>query len=142
VRHAPEALITLNKTPETVAKDIKDPDEMSSLELRDYINGLKARSVPPRVITRLNVALQNKLSMPFASLVFAVLGTPLGIRRQRSSAAMGVGLSLLILFAYYVLWHSMSIVGENGQCPAVVAAWTANVAALLTGFALTIKVSR
>ena len=142
VRNAPEALITLNKTPETVAKDIKDPDEMSSRDLRDYIKSLKARQVPPRVITRLNTVLQDKLSVPFASLVFAVLGTPLGVRRQRSSAAMGVGLSLFILFAYYVLWHSMTIVGENGQLPPVVASWTANVVALVIGFALTIKVSR
>src|SRR5207302_5014522 len=55
VRYAPEAYITLNKTPETVAKDIKDPDEMSSMDLRDYIKGVEARHGPPRVVTKLEV---------------------------------------------------------------------------------------
>jgi len=142
VDNVPEATITLNKTPETVAKDIKDPDEMSYFDLRQYIRSAQARHVPARLIAKLNVALQTKLSLPFASLVFAVLGTPLGVRRQRSSAAMGVSLSIIILFAYYVLWHSMAILGENGQTSPVIAAWAANVVALVIGFGLILKTSR
>jgi lipopolysaccharide export system permease protein len=137
-----EAILTLNKTPEGVSRDIKDPDEMSYFELKDYIGGLRARKVPPTVILRLEVGLQNKLSMPFACLVFAVLGAPLGIRRQRSGAAVGVGISICILFAYYVLWHSMAILGENGRVPVVFSAWCANLLGLATGVVLLRRVSR
>ena len=60
----------------------------------------------------------------------------------KDGETVGVGLSLLILFAYYVLWHGASILGENAVLPPVVAAWAANVVCLVTGIALTIRASR
>jgi lipopolysaccharide export system permease protein len=138
----PETTLTLNKSPEEIQRDLKDPDELSSAELDAYIKQQQEAKAPRPWLQRLYVARANKLSMPFASLVFAVLGTPLGIRRHRSGAAVGVGMSLLILFAYYVLWHGASILGENGVLPVVVSAWAANVICLIVGIGLTIRASR
>jgi lipopolysaccharide export system permease protein len=118
---------------------------MSYWELGEYIKELKRTNDRPqlkRLVRKLEVARQDKLSLPFASLMFAVLGTPLGIRRHRSGKALGFGISILVIFGYYTLWHSMSILGENGMVPPFVAAWVANVVALMVGLWLTIRASR
>ncbi len=133
----PEArILTLNKNPGQIMKDMRKPEEMSFRELREYIATMRANEAPRRAIRSLEVGLANKLSLPFASLVFAFLGVPLGIRRHRSGAAIGVGMSVVVMFLYYLVWHGMTIVGENGQAPPVVTAWTANLVAAAIGLAL------
>ncbi len=72
-------------------------------------------------------------------MLFAVIGAPLGLRRLRGGAAVGLGVSILIIFCYYVLWHGMSVLGENGQIPAVVASWIANVVGLVVGGVLVVR---
>jgi lipopolysaccharide export system permease protein len=75
----------------------------------------------------------NKLAIPFTSTVFALIGAPLGLRRLRGGAAVGLGVSILIIFCYYVLWHGMSVLGENGQLSPALASWLANIVGLGIG---------
>ena len=44
-----------------------------------------------------------KFSIPFASLIFSVLGACVGLRPHRSSSSIGLGISLVIIVGYYVL---------------------------------------
>lgn len=129
----------LNKTPRQIAAEGKDPDEMSYQELARYIANLRDQGAPLKTLRGLQVALANKLSVPFTSMVFALIGTPLGLRRLRGGAAVGLGLSILIIFCYYVLWHGMSVLGENGQLPPVLASWLANLVGLGVGGALVVR---
>ncbi len=139
----PEASIwVLNKSPEEITRDLKKPEEMSYRELRQYIGSVKERQASSRAVRALEVGLHNKLSMPFTCLVFALLGTPLGIRRQRAGAAIGVGISIFLIFAYYIVWHSLAILGENGHVPTLFASWFANAVGLVTGLFLLLRLSR
>lgn len=129
----------LHKTPRQIAAEGKDPDEMSYQELSRYIANLRDQGTPLKTLRGLQVALANKLSVPFTSMVFALIGTPLGLRRLRGGAAVGLGLSILIIFCYYVLWHGMSVLGENGQLPPALASWLANLVGLGVGGALVVR---
>lgn len=129
----------LNKTPQQIVAEGKDAEEMSFGELRRYIINLRDQGASQKTLRELEVALYNKLSVPFTSMVFALIGTPLGLRRLRGGAAVGLGLSILIIFCYYVLWHGLSVLGANGQLPPAVASWLANVIGLGVGGALVVR---
>ena len=92
---------------------------LTSLELNDIQTvGSKLLRLTEIAIDRIDgtvvsgpVDLNNKLSIPFTSMLFALIGTPLGLRRLRGGAAVGLGVSILIIFCYYVLWHGMTVLG-------------------------------
>ena len=109
---------------------------MSYGELQAYIKEQRELGIGPRNLRELEVGLHNKISMPFASLVFALLGTPLGIRRHRSGAAVGVGISILVIFA---LLRPLARHGGAGGEPTVstlFASWCANIVGGITGLFL------
>ena len=106
------------------------------IETAREIENLRDQGSSVKTLRELAVDLYNKLSVPFSSMVFALIGTPLGLRRLRGGAAVGLGLSILIIFCYYVLWHGASVLGGNGQLPPVLASWLANIVGLGVGGAL------
>ncbi len=138
--HSDSSVLKLNKSPDEVVRDQKDASDMTYRELKAYIATLKRQtggSGGRREIRELSVALEQKISVPFAALVLALIGAPLGIRRQRSTAAVGTGLSILIITAYYIGMSALSVFGQNGQITPLTAAWGCNVAGLLLGLYLT-----
>jgi lipopolysaccharide export system permease protein len=133
--------LELKKTPRQIVAEGKDAEEMSYRELRRYIGNLREQGASLKTLRELEVDLYNKLSIPFTSMVFALIGTPLGLRRLRGGAAVGLGVSILIIFCYYVLWHGMSVLGENGQMAPWLASWTANLVGLGVGGWLVVRAS-
>ncbi len=129
----------LNKTPQQIVAEGQDPEEMSFQQLRRYIANLRDQGASLKTLRDLEVNLYNKLSVPFSSMVFALIGTPLGLRRLRGGAAVGLGVSILIIFCYYVLWHGLAVLGENGQVPPALASWLANIIGLGVGGALVVR---
>jgi lipopolysaccharide export system permease protein len=135
--HSQTMIVTLKKTPKQVALDQKDATQMSYGELKAYLRDLKRKKVGGRVLRELEVEMEQKLAIPFATVVLALIGAPLGIRRQRSTAGVGIGLSLLIIILYYVGMGFLGVLGQNGQIGAREAAWGCNIVGLLVGFFLT-----
>ncbi len=90
-----------------------------------------------RVINSYMVEVHKKFSIPFASLVFILVGAPLGIATRKGS--MGVGATLSILF-FLVYWACL-ILGEDLAdrrfLPPVLAMWFPNIIIGLVGSYLT-----
>ncbi|MBM3458022.1 MAG: YjgP/YjgQ family permease [Armatimonadetes bacterium] len=140
IRNRPKELrVRLLKTPDQVRREQKDADQMTYGELGEYIAQLREQRVRSRTIRELEVERERKLSVPFAALVLALIGAALGIRRQRATPGVGVGLSLLIIILYYAGMSFLGTLGESGQIGALEAAWGSNVAGLLTGLFLTAR---
>lgn len=72
------------------------------------------------------VEVQRKFSIPFACLVFAALGVPLGIQPSRSVHSRGFSMSLALIFVYYLLLTFGQNLGERGALPPPVAVWLPN----------------
>lgn len=140
--HSDTMDFTLSKSPEQVAKVRKDPDEMTYQEIKRYIREVREQGARGKAIRQLEVAAEQKLAIPFAAVVLAMIGAPLGIRRHRSTTGVGVGLSLLIIIFYYIGMGSLSVLGANAQMEPVEAAWGCNVVGLLVGLFLAWKSSR
>ncbi len=80
------------------------------------------------------VEFHQRFATPFACLALALLGAPLGVQNRRSGRHGGFAISLIVIFAYYILSSFSEGMGENGTLPAFLSAWGPNV--LLFGVAL------
>lgn len=138
---AREMRVPIGRTPEEVERIRKRPDDMTLEELREQARLSRGRGNDPWA-ARLIQHLHMRLALPWASLGFAVLGLALGIQRQRSSRGIGMGLSLLVIFVYYVIMHTLILVGERGVAHPALMAWTPNVLLYLTGAGLLLRNSQ
>ena len=129
VRFAREEVKTKENIQEAL-KTEKKPQEMSFAELRSYIARERLRG---QKTERLEVILWQKTAIPFACLVFVVLGISLGIASPRAGKALGIGLSVLLVFGCYVLFSIASTLAEGGAFPPVLGTWLANIVGLGMG---------
>lgn len=102
----------------------RDVSELTLRELRDTI-AEKIASGDPANAER--VEIQRKLAIPFACLVFAAIGVPLGIQPTRAVHSRGFSLSLGLIFLYYLLLTFGQNLGDRGSLPPAVAVWLPNV---------------
>ena len=122
--------LQLDLTPGQVEKASRKPSEMSSSELLVQIALLSKEG---RNLAPLKVMFHLRMALPWASVVLAVLGASLGVRSSRAGPGIGFGLSVLIVFAYYVTMSFSRALGEAGYLVPVIAAWIPNITFLLVG---------
>jgi lipopolysaccharide export system permease protein len=80
--------------------------------------------------------LHSRLALPFACLVFMLIGMPLGIQNRRSGKASGFSLSIGVLLLYYVVLSVTKGLGERGFISPALGCWAPNVLFLLLGIYL------
>jgi lipopolysaccharide export system permease protein len=80
---------------------------------------------------------QEKLARPFACFVFILIAIPFGLRSIRAggSTSLGFGLSLAIVFAYYVVMTVSSFIAEAFLSAALLWAWMPNLIFTAIGLA-------
>jgi lipopolysaccharide export system permease protein len=92
---------------------------------------------------KMGVRIAEKFSFPAVCLVFGLLGSALGARpNSRRSRSQGFGLSVVLIFSYYLVAFSFSAMGVNGALPALVTAWAPVVIFLAIGMGLLRQASR
>jgi len=126
-------------TPKEIAQRARTPEEMTYRELREYIRDALRQSKPT---VDLELKLHHKLSIPFACFVFALIAPPLGMRSHRGSSSIGMGIAILIGFGYYVVWHYLSAVANQGGISPFWAAWLPNVVTGAVGVGLIVGVRK
>jgi lipopolysaccharide export system permease protein len=99
---------------------------MTLAELRSHVRHLARTGASPREVAELEVLAGQRVAVPFAAVVFTLLGAGMGIRPQRASASVGLGVSVLVLFAYYVLMFMGMAFGQTGTLAPGLAAWLPN----------------
>ena len=109
-----------------VAQDVR-PESMTYHQLRMRIDSMLERGVSPSRVLKDRLQLYTKISLPFSSVVFALIGLPLGIQPNRSGGSIGFGLSILIILVYYVIMTLGRAMGEGGSLPPILAAWLPNI---------------
>jgi len=68
--------------------------------------------------------IHDKFSVPLIVLTMVLVGAPLGVRPQRTaSAGLALGLSLVVLLGYYIVWTLVSTWGKGGGPQPLVAAY-------------------
>jgi lipopolysaccharide export system permease protein len=122
-----EQLVTTKYTPADFYIGERNPDEMNISQLRDFISLKEKMGVD---VTDFKIQLNMKMAIPFASLVFALLGAPLGLSPRRTSGSVGLGISIIVVFFYYLATFVSIAIGELKLIPPAACAWLPN---LITG---------
>ncbi len=123
-------VIPLSTTPREVIWEQKEPDQMTLGELRGFIDVLERRKQPTGSYW---TEIFMRFAIPMASLVFALVGAPLGTQRQRSGSSIGLGISVLVIFIYYAIIAFTSGLGKGGVFPPFLAAMSSNIIFFIAG---------
>ena len=131
--HPQMRLPTLTIRPEDLARVDKRPDQMSFLELSDYIERM---ALVGEDASRWLVDLHLKIAFPFASFLMVWLGFPIAARSWRGGRAIYIGLTLIIGFLFFVCVRSGQALGRSGDLGPLIGAWGANVLFFFIGLLL------
>lgn len=114
----------IDENPEELQTTEKIADEMSFIELKNYIAKLSLEGYDA---ARYTVDLHGKIAFPIINIIMVILGIPFALKSGRHSGiAMGIGLSVIIGFSYWIVFAATTSLGYSGIIPPFFAAWSAN----------------
>jgi len=79
------------------------------------------------------VELHYRLALPVAAIVLALVGIPLGISTRKGGKSVGLMLSILLVFVYYILMVFGLSYAKQGRVSPIIGLWLANVLFALAG---------
>lgn len=109
----------------------RTPEEMTARELRRQVDVFR-----PGLSPRVAIEYHRKFAIPAASLIFALVAAPLSLQAARGGRFVGVGLSIVLLFAYYAIMSTARALGASGAMSPFLAAWAPNLVFLAAGMLL------
>ncbi len=135
--------IEIGKAPWQVETVRKEPEDMTLAELKRDILAMRqlpepARNKLPELVEYYHI----RLAMPWSALGFALIAAPLGLRPKRTTTGVGLGISLAIILAYYIIFNTLRVVGEQGALPPALAAWLPNLILYSVGLGLLVDATR
>jgi LPS export ABC transporter permease LptF/LPS export ABC transporter permease LptG len=87
---------------------------------------LLAPAPDPRQRQAAQVELHYRLALPVASLVLALVGIPLGLFTRKGGKAVGVVLTIILVFLYYIIMAFGLSFAKQGRLNPAVGLWLAN----------------
>jgi lipopolysaccharide export system permease protein len=131
---------TVTSEPPRILREGITSHQLSYRELRDLIR-LSRRSGGN--LADREVDLHQKLSLPFANLLFVFLALPFALRRERQADTyVSIVVCLVAAIVYWVGNASMKTMAQNGLLNPVVAAWLVNVVFLAGSVVILRKLDR
>ncbi len=116
----------------------KHPSDMTLSELSQAVEVLRAKKADVKIQW---VKIHEKFSIPFACLIFGIIGIPLGAQSRvaRGSKSRGFSWSIGVFLVYYLLTNAGTSLAERGVVPLEVGMWAPNVIFLVLGIYLLVK---
>ena len=133
--------LQLPRTPLDVAEKGRDYDEMNIAESLEQLEKTR-RSGDDKKIRKLEVRIQEKIAFPFVCVVFGLVGATLGSKPQRTGRATSFGISLVVIFSYYLLRVVSSALGLSGFLSPGMAAWLPAIFGFAAGGLLLLRAAR
>lgn len=117
----------------------KEFKEIGTLELIQEISRRKADGAPSG---GMEGEFHQRLSIPFACLIFGLIGVPLGIRRSRSGKSASIAIALFVFLIYYVTVAGGRNLAEAGRLTPAAAYWLPNALAVAAAAVIIVKKGR
>jgi lipopolysaccharide export system permease protein len=133
--------LRLPRAPLDFAGKDRDSTEMNIAQIVEYKELMRVGG-DTKKLRKLDLRIQQKLAFPFVCLVFGLVGAVLGIRPQRTGKATSFGISVVIIFAYYLLGFIADALGLSNVLTPFMAAWLPNIFGLGAGGVLLFKAAR
>lgn len=143
VRPNPEEYIISRFSESDVPVAMAPPAETRAKPFTErYTSELLAISPADQEFAPARIELHRRLALPAACLVLALVGIPLGLSSRRGGKSMGVVLTVLLVFIYYMLFVAGISMARQGRLAPGPAVWLGNIVFLLAGLALLVRVDR
>ena len=111
----------IQETPDYFVKEVKQSKQMNFRELKNYIGELQQGGLDT---VPLQVQFYKKFSVPLFAFIMVMVSVPFAFLAGNRGAMAGVGISFAILITYLSVNQLFEQVGNLGQLPAAVAAWS------------------
>jgi len=85
------------------------------------------------------VEFHKKFSIPFACVVFAVLGVPMAVTTSRSGKGISASLAIAVFLVYYLFLVGGEKMADRGRLDPFLAMWSANFVLLAVGVPIFVK---
>ena len=128
--HFEKQILPVKASPMQIVREQKRPDELTMNELKAQIEIMKTQYANT---AKLETELYQRVSVPMASLIFALIGVPLGLQPTRNSSSMGFALSVIIIFIYYAIMTLSNALARGGIVEPFFAVWIPNIVGLIFG---------
>jgi len=122
--------LPIQKNPKQILQEQKNPEDLTMKELRAQIQIMRSQYIDTK---KIEMELYQRITIPTASLVFAMIGVPLGMQPNRSSSSFGFGLSIVIIFIYYAVMTLANAIGQGGLLQPAYAVWIPNIIGMIAG---------
>lgn len=134
--------LQLPRTPLDLAVRDRFSNELNIIEAQKRLELLRQTGERAE-INKLELRIQQKYAFPFICLAFGLVGSALANRRhQRLGRATSFGVSVVVIFAYYLLAFVMDALGLTEVLSPIVATWTPLLLVFGLGAALLVRASR
>ena len=100
---------------------------MNSKQLRGQINAMQATGQGGQGLDTLKMTLAQKFSFPCASLIAVIIALPLAARFGKKGRTLGIALSIMLFFIYYIIMSAFAALGKNEALNPYLAAWLPNI---------------
>jgi lipopolysaccharide export system permease protein len=124
--------LQLPKSPFELAEPDKNTDDMSAGELMNYFDRIRLSGDKKKILT-VAVTIQRKLAFPFVCIVFSLMGAAMGVRPQRTGKATSFGVSVLLIFGYYLVMFVSGALGQAEIISPFLAGWLPNIMGITMG---------
>ncbi len=119
----------------------RNPSEMTLVEARQALKILQ-RGDDQKAIRQLEVQIQQRYAIPLQGLMVGLIGAGMALRPQRDRSAKGFGISIVVIFAYYLLSFVTQALGNSGVMTPLVAAWSPSALGLAIAGWLLLRANR
>jgi lipopolysaccharide export system permease protein len=133
--------LKLPRTPLSLAEKSRDYGEMNIAESLEQLT-VERLAGDRQKIRKLEVRIQQKISLPFVCLVFGLVGAAMGTIPQRTGRGTSFGVCVVVIFTYYLLFFISGAVGQAGIISPFMGAWLPNFIFLGIGLFLLARVAR
>ena len=123
-------------SPSIIKKDNINPEEMNYWELSSFISKLKNKGLS---YTRWSVNKYFKTAFCCSSLIMILFGITLSITSPRSNYTTGIGLSIIVIFLYYLLIKLGQSLGYNAVLSPFLSVWFVNILFIIFGAFMLLK---
>lgn len=134
--------LQLPREPLDLASKQRDYDEMNIAQSQEYLALLQKGGSEDK-IQKLKVRIQQKYALPFVCVSFGLVGAALGTKlSRRTGRATGFAISIIIIFAYYLLAFISGAIAQRGFISPFLGAWLPNIFGLGAAAVLIFRSSR
>ncbi len=125
-----------------INKDQKKIYKVKAQANKTIISGyLKNIGRSANKINRNTVEMHKKFAIPIASIIFLLIGAPLGIKMQRGNMAVSMSISLMFFILYYILIVGGEQLADKNLFNPILSMWLPNLIVLAFGL-LILKIKK